>query len=115
MKSMTLLRKDSKITRYIMKPIYVTRIEPWEVSHEFSTLEIEQMMFNSLKGEEICFAEAYKRRWMENAKCDSNGNYFLLNGNAIRTPLIEWAKNKGLKVVVHCDDILDFNPTGDRQ
>ena len=109
------LKNLARNKRYQLAPVRVVRGELWEVSHEFKDVEVELMLQGQGDGEERPFAWVYKARWMEMAKADSNGNWFLMNGSSIRTPIITWAQERGYRIRLSASDIVDFSTVGECQ
>jgi len=86
----------SKHKTYRFNPIQVVENEePWEVSHEFNDLDVQEIYRMEKIGKRLSFSEAYRLRWLECARQDSKGKYWLMSGSAIRTQIWQWAKEKG--------------------
>lgn len=79
--------------------------EAWEITHEFTDLDIQSIYTMDRVGDRLTFAEAYRKRWFECAQADPQGRYWLVNSRAIRTPLWKWAKDRGYWVEFQEGDV----------
>ena len=86
--------------------------KPWDVDIEFKAWELLAVLYAEPRpGDKfISFTEAYKGRFMEFAQVDEQGKYWLVSSKAIRKPLHQWAKEKGLFIFFNEDEICFPHP-----
>lgn len=65
----------------------------YKVDHEFTTMDIEEILTMEEVGIPVSFEDAYKIRFLENFK-----NYSLANTKAIRESLVLFIKKKGMYI-----------------
>lgn len=98
-------KKLSQHKTYAFKPIkMVDYEEAWEVSHEFNEIDVQEVYRMDKVGTKLSFEEAYRLRWFEMARQDSQGKWWLMSGKAIRTPIWQWAKDRGFYIEFAEDD-----------
>ena len=84
---------------YKFAPIKVVDYEDaWIVTHEFDEIDVQEIFRMEKRGTRISFADAYRARWFEMARQDPNGKWWLVSGASIRTPIWQWAKERGLYI-----------------
>jgi hypothetical protein len=86
---------------FSLLPVKVVPYDPpWLVDFEFKTWELLALLYTAPRPNDtwISFAIAYRLRWMEQARQDSKGIFWLINGKSIRTPMHLWVRGKGLYV-----------------
>ena len=91
------------IRPFSLLPVQVLPCEsegPWIVEYDIKTSELYGILYMEPRPQDkgISFSEGYKLRWMEQARQDSQGKWWLMNGRSIRTPLHIWAKDRGYYV-----------------
>jgi len=89
------LRRGSKHKTYRFAPVEVIEGKSWEITHEFNENDVREILQMEKKGTRLSFVEAYKKRWMELARQDDDGNWWLMHGQSIRTPIWAWARDRG--------------------
>lgn len=84
---------------YKFAPIKVVNYEDeWFITHEFDEIDVQEIFRMEKVGTRISFADAYRARWFERARQDSSGKWFLISTISIRTPIWQWAKERGMYI-----------------
>ncbi|MCO4754973.1 MAG: hypothetical protein KC478_10870 [Bacteriovoracaceae bacterium] len=97
--------------RYSLARIEVVPGKRWFVDHEFKDWEIEWILTNPTPEKDervLSFTEVYSMRWKERAREDKYGNWWLMHGESIRTPIIKWARERGIRINILSHELVDF-------
>ena len=95
---------------FSLKPVQVVPPESegkWLVDYDIPTWQIYSLLYTEPQYSDkwISFSEAYRLRWLEQARQDSKGKYWLMNGRSIRTPLNQWARSRGYFIYFEIEEI----------
>jgi len=109
-----MIDSDKMLLRpFSLLPVQVVQGETWLVDYDVKTWEIYAILYMEPKENDlwISFSIAYQLRWLEQARQDSKGKWWLMNGRSIRTPLNKWGRSKGYFIFFKPSEITFFHPT----
>lgn len=98
---------------FSLLPVQVVPNEYWETDYDVSTIDLWGIIYTEFRDGDtpISFAEAYRKRWMEQAVQDSEGKWWLKNSRSITIPLWKWAQDRGFYIYFLQSEITFTKPT----